>query len=156
MCLLADGWTRRSNEAGQPETDCGLSNSGCFLCRFCALFSACWFFVVWQFCYKSSNNYVRQTKPEALITRCNSGFRSQGRIGPLALLVQGYNALLFVHFELIHHPKCSKKQEHPGQCFTSEVAGFDPQIPGRFCPQIDSLVQSASLPRRGKLCCRAA
>ena len=25
-----------------------------------------------------------------------------------SLLVQGDNALLFVHFELIHHPKCSK------------------------------------------------
>jgi hypothetical protein len=27
--------------------------------------------------------------------------------------------------------------KHPGQCFTSKVAGFDPQLPGWFCPQID-------------------
>jgi predicted metalloprotease with PDZ domain len=30
-----------------------------------------------------------------------------------------------------------QKQEHPGQCFTSEAADSDPQIPGWFCPQID-------------------
>ena len=30
--------------------------------------------------------------------------------------------------------------EHPGQCFTSKVGDFHPQLPGWFCPQIDSWV----------------
>lgn len=58
-----------------------------------------------------------------------------------SLLLHGYNALLLVHFELIHRPKMFQKQEHPGQCFTSEVAGFDPQIPGWLCPQTDTMTK---------------
>ncbi len=34
-----------------------------------------------------------------------------------------------------------QKQEHPGQCFTSEVADSDPQITGWFCPQTDSYMR---------------
>ena len=34
-----------------------------------------------------------------------------------------------------------QKQEHSGQCFTSEVADSDPQIPGWFCPQTDTYLK---------------
>jgi len=30
-----------------------------------------------------------------------------------------------------------QKPKHPVQRFTSKVAGFHPQLPGWFCPQID-------------------
>src|SRR5947199_712009 len=58
--------------------------------------------------------------------------------------MQGKNSLLLIHIELIHWPSVFQIPEHRGQCFTSKVGDFHPQLPGWFCPQTDSVIRHAS------------